>query len=74
LRTLVASHISNTQLIIYLDNKGMVGCLEKGNSRGPEQNYIIGKIIELMQVNKIWVIGKWIPLKENPADPPSQGV
>ncbi|KAJ3831417.1 hypothetical protein F5878DRAFT_517551, partial [Lentinula raphanica] len=73
-RTLVSSHIKNASVLIRSDNTTVVGCLEKSNSRGSEQNFIVRKIIELMQLHKIWVKCTWISTKENPADGPSRGI
>ncbi|KAJ3831566.1 hypothetical protein F5878DRAFT_503622, partial [Lentinula raphanica] len=74
LRTLIASHITNATVWIRSDNTTVVGCLKKGNSRGSEQNFIIRKIIELMQLHKVWVKCTWISTKDNPADGPSRGI
>ncbi|KAJ3825209.1 hypothetical protein F5880DRAFT_1478675 [Lentinula raphanica] len=73
-RTLVASNKSNVRVVIRSDNMGVVGALKKNCSRGPEQNYILGKIIGLMQAHTIWVECVWISTHDNPADGPSRGV
>ncbi|KAJ3817174.1 hypothetical protein F5880DRAFT_1493355 [Lentinula raphanica] len=73
LRTLVASCMANIKVIIRSDNMGVVGALKKNCSRGSEQNYILGKIIGLMQAHTIWVDCVWISTHDNPADAPSRG-
>ncbi|KAJ3765581.1 hypothetical protein FB446DRAFT_655057 [Lentinula raphanica] len=59
-RTLVSSKMSNVKVVIRSDNMGVVGALKKSCSRGSEQNYILGKIIGLMQEHQIWVECVWI--------------
>ncbi|KAJ3714528.1 hypothetical protein C8R42DRAFT_533986, partial [Lentinula raphanica] len=73
-RTLVSSNKSNIKVIIRSDNMGVVGALKKNCSQGSEQNYILGKIIGLMQAHTIWVECVWISTHDNPADGPSRGV
>lgn len=74
IRTLIASGLSNARVLIRSDNKGVVGALRKGFSRGSEQNRILRHIIDLMQVHSIWVDCEYIPTDLNPADGPSRGV
>ncbi|KAJ3824524.1 hypothetical protein F5880DRAFT_1480054 [Lentinula raphanica] len=74
LRTLVALKMSKVKVVIRSDNMGVVGALKKSCSRGSEQNYILGKIIGLMQAHTIWVECVWISTHDNPADGPSRGV
>lgn len=72
--TLISSGHSRIRMCICSDNKGVVGALKKGCSRGPEINLILRKIIELMQEHEIWVECIWVSTHDNPADDPSRGV
>ncbi|GAW03118.1 reverse transcriptase ribonuclease [Lentinula edodes] len=72
IRTLISTGRSGLRIRIYSDNKGVVGALHRGCSRGPQQNLILRKIVELMQKHNIWVEPKWVSTHDNIADAPSR--
>lgn len=59
-RTLISTGIRDARIVIRLDNEGVVGALRKGSSQGSEQNFILPKIIKLMQAHHIWVECNWV--------------
>ncbi|KAJ3858156.1 hypothetical protein EV359DRAFT_24876, partial [Lentinula novae-zelandiae] len=71
-RTLISSGCRGIRTRIYSDNKGVVGALRRGCSRGPQQNLILQKIIELLQQYNIWVEPEWVSTNDNTADTPSR--
>jgi hypothetical protein len=73
IRTLVTAKFTNCHIIVRSDNKGMVGALQAGCSRGTQQNSILREIVKLIQDNDLWISTIWIPTLENPADGPSRG-
>ncbi|KAH7873639.1 uncharacterized protein C8R40DRAFT_1000509, partial [Lentinula edodes] len=72
IRTLISTGRSGLRIRIYSDNKGVVGALHRSCSRGPQQNLILRKIVELMQKHNIWVEPEWVLTHDNIADAPSR--
>jgi hypothetical protein len=72
--TLVSSGIKNTSLVGFTDNQGVWGALRAGYSRGPRQNEVLRKIVQLLQENNIWLKMEWVRSEDNPADGPSRGI
>jgi hypothetical protein len=62
---------ANCHIIMCSDNKGVVGALEAGRSRGTQQNAILWEIVKLIQDHDIWISTIWVPTLENPVDGPS---
>lgn len=73
-RTLISGKFSNCHIIIRSDNKGVVGALGAGKSRGTQQNLILREIVKLIQNNNLWISTTWISTLDNPADAPSRGI
>jgi hypothetical protein len=73
-RTLITGKYTKCHIIVRSDNKGVVGALEAGRSRGTQQNSILREIVKLIQDHELWISTTWIPTLENPADGPSRGV
>ena len=73
-RTLITGKFSNCHIIIRSDNKGIVGALGAGRSRGTQQNLILREIVKLIQNNNLWISTIWISTLDNPADAPSRGI
>jgi hypothetical protein len=73
-RTLITGRFAKCHVVVRSDNKGVVGALKAGRSRGIQQNAILREIVRLIQENDIWISTVWIPTAENPADDPSRGV
>jgi hypothetical protein len=73
-RTLITGRFTKCHVIVRSDNKGVVGALEAGRSRGTQQNMILHEIIRLIQDRDLWISTTWIPTAENPADDPSRGI
>jgi hypothetical protein len=73
IQTLVTAKFTNCHIIMHSDNKGMVGVLQAGCSRGTQQNSILHEIVKLIQDNDLWISTIWIPTLENPVDGPSRG-
>jgi hypothetical protein len=74
IRTLITGKFSNCHVIVRSDNKGVVGALAAGRSRGTQQNLILREIVKLIQDNVLWISTIWISTTDNPADGPSRGV
>jgi hypothetical protein len=74
IRTLVTGKFSRCHIIIRSDNKGVVGAMEAGRSRGTQQNLILREIVRLIQDHEIWISVTWVPTLDNPADNPSRGI
>ena len=73
-RTLLSGKFTNSHIIIRSDNKGVVGALGAGRSRGTQQNFILREIVKLIQHNELWISTTWVSTKDNPADNPSRGI
>jgi hypothetical protein len=73
-RTLIAGNFTGCHIIIRSDNKGVVGALKAGRSRGTQQNTVLQEIVKLIQEHKLWILMTWIATLKNPADRPSRGV
>lgn len=73
-RTLITAKFEDCHIVIRSDNKGVVGALAAGRSRGTQQNAILRQIVRLLQDHTVWVSTVWIATLENPADGPSRGV
>lgn len=74
IRTLITGKYSNCHIIIRSDNKGVVGALKAGRSRGIQQNSILREIVKLIQGHKLWISTVWVLTLENTADGPSRGI
>ena len=72
-RTLITGRFAKCHIIVHSDNKGVVGALEAGRSRGTQQNMILREIVGLIQDRDLWISTTWIPTSENLADDPSRG-
>jgi hypothetical protein len=73
IRTLISGKFRNCHIIIHSDNKGVVGALGAGRSRGTQQNLILREIMKLIQNNELWISTNWVSTVDNPADGPSRG-
>jgi hypothetical protein len=73
-RMLIAGKFTGCHVIIRSDNKGVVGALKAGRSRGTQQSAVLREIVKLIQEHELWISTTWIPTLENPADGPSRGV
>ena len=73
IRTLITAKFTNCHVIVRSDNKGVVGALGAGRSRGTQQNMILHEIVKLIQDNDLWISTTWISTVDNPADDPSRG-
>ena len=72
--TLITRKFTECHVVVYSDNKGVVGALEAGRSQGTQQNMILCKIVKLIQDHNLWISTTWIPILENPTDGPSRGI
>jgi hypothetical protein len=72
-RTLITGKFAACHVIVQSDNKGVVGALKAGRSRGTQQNLVLREIVKLIQGHDVWISTKWIPTLDNPADGPSRG-
>jgi len=74
IRTLLSGKFTNCHIIVQSDNRGVVGALGTGRSRGTQQNFILREIVKLIQHNELWISTTWVSTKDNPADNPSRGI
>jgi len=74
IRTLITGKFSNCHIVVRSDNKGVVGAIGAGRSRGTQQNLILREIVKLIQSNELWISTTWISTVDNPADGPSRGI
>lgn len=74
LRALVERGYSNTHIKMRSDNKGVVGALDAGKSRGVQSNRVLQRIVACMLDNDIWLSIEWVASEDNPADAPSRGL
>ena len=73
IRTLISGKFSKCHVVVRSDNKGVVGALEAGRSRGTQQNLVLREIVRLIQDHDLWISAAWVPTLDNPADGPSRG-
>jgi hypothetical protein len=73
-RTLITGKFTKCHIVVCSDNKGVVGALEAGRSRGTQQNMILCEIVKLIQDHNLWISTTWISTLENPADGPLRGI
>ena len=64
---------TNTHFLVRSDNEGVIGALEGGKSRNPEQNRVLRRIVSLMRTHSIWITTFYVPSALNLADLPSRG-
>lgn len=74
LRALVERGHKDAHIRMRSDNKGVVGALDAGKSRGVEANRVLQRIVALMLAQGIWLSVDWVASKDNPSDAPSRGM
>ncbi|KAJ7161584.1 hypothetical protein C8R46DRAFT_818762, partial [Mycena filopes] len=74
-RAAIAAGHKNAHFILRSDNKGVVGALAAGRSRGRQENAIpsLQQILYLYEEYGIWLTVEWVASKDNIADAPSRG-
>jgi hypothetical protein len=63
----------NVHLLIHSDNQGAIGALDKGRSPNYHINLSIRRLHTVLVPNFITPLLKFVPSKDNPADPISRG-
>ena len=66
--------IAGAHVKVYGDNIGVVEGWWTGRSRNRQVNLVFRRIHDLLQQHNGTVHTRYIPSKENPADPPSRGI
>ncbi|KAF7306188.1 Reverse transcriptase domain-containing protein [Mycena indigotica] len=74
LRLAIHRGFSDTHFKVNSDNEGVIGALDGGKSRNPEQNRILRRIVSLLRSHSLWVTTTYIPSALNVADRPSRGL
>lgn len=74
LLALAEAGVSNAHIVLHSDNKGVVGALDAGKSRGAQANRVLQRIVALMMKLDVWLTLEWVASAANPADAPSRGL
>ncbi|KAJ7885246.1 hypothetical protein B0H13DRAFT_1560269, partial [Mycena leptocephala] len=63
-----------THFHLHSDNEGVIGALEGGKARNPEQNRVLRRIVSLLRSYSIWIVTiTYVPSEDNISDKPSRG-
>jgi hypothetical protein len=73
-RHLIQNITTGTHIKVYGDNTGVVEGWWSGRSRNSQVNFVFRRVHALLQQYNITVHTRYIPSKQNPADPPSRGL
>ncbi len=73
-RHIIQTTIAGAHVKVYGDNIGVVEGWWTGRSRNRQVNLVFRRIHDLLQQHNGTVHTRYIPSKENPADPPSRGI
>ena len=71
---LCALSISNSKVLIWSDNQGVIGALGSGYSCNPQQNHVLTCITGLFGASGLWVTMRYVVSKDDLADGLSCGV
>lgn len=71
---LVEKGVRDSHVLIRSDNKGVVGALDAGKSRGVQSNRVLQRIVTKMMENGIWLSLEWVASADNISDAPSRGL
>lgn len=71
---LVEKGVHDAHVLIRSDNKGVVGALDAGKSRGIQANRVLQRIVTKMMENSIWISLEWVASADNISDAPSRGL
>ncbi|KAF7288454.1 hypothetical protein MIND_01432400 [Mycena indigotica] len=64
----------NIHFHILSDNQGVLGAVDSGKSRNPEQNRVLRRIVALLRTHTLWITTSYTPSADNLADGPSRGI
>jgi hypothetical protein len=73
LRLAIHRGYSDIHFHVHSDNEGVIGALDGGKSRNPEQNRVLRRIVSLMRSHSIWMTITYVRSDDNIADKPSRG-
>lgn len=71
---LVEKGIRDEHILIRSDNRGVVGALDAGKSRGIQANKVLQRIVAKMLEHGIWLSLEWVASADNISDAPSRGL
>ena len=73
LRLAIHRGYSDIHFHVRSDNEGVIGALDAGKSRNPEQNRVLRRIVSLLRSHAMWITTTYIRSAHNVADKPSRG-
>lgn len=74
LLAVIESGLSNATFVLKSDNQGMIGALQRGQSRNGQQNEVLQRITALLLEHNLWITSEYVPSEANTSDEPSCGV
>ena len=68
-----SSRLLGRQVLIFVDNQSVLGCLRKGRCKKLDVHHIITDILSILITCQIEAVPHWVPSALNIADVPSRG-